>query len=180
MAEGGTVWAGTVNRRSPLRVRVDEAGEATRLGQLLHEVEAGARRRAPVVGLADRLAGGFVAVVLALALTTGLIWWRFAPSRALDNAIAVLIVTCPCALGLATPLAVSVAIGRAARAGILVRGGDALEALARPGRLVLDKTGTVTEGRSTLVGWEGADEVRPLVQALERHSSHPLATGFVR
>jgi Cu2+-exporting ATPase len=179
VAPGAAVWAGTVNRRSPLHLRIEEAGEATRLGRILQEVEAGARRRAPVVRLADRLAGGFVAVVLLLALATGLVWMRLAPGRALDNAIALLIVTCPCALGLATPLAVTMAIGRAARAGVLIRGGDALEALARPGRLVLDKTGTVTEGRTTLVRWEGPEDVKPLVQALERGSSHPLAAGFV-
>ena len=176
---GERVYAGTLNLRATLEVTVEEAGETTRLGRILQEVEAAALRRAPVVRLADRLAGGFVAAVLVLALMTGLAWLFIDRSRALDNAIALLIVTCPCALGLATPLAVTVAIGRAARAGILVKGGDALEALGRPGRLVLDKTGTVTEGRTTLVGWEGPEEVKPLVAALERHSVHPLAAGFV-
>jgi P-type Cu2+ transporter len=175
---GERVYAGTLNRRSTLEVTVEEAGETTRLGRILQEVEAAALRRAPIVRLADRLAGGFVAAVLVLALLTGLAWLFIDRSRALDNAIALLIVTCPCALGLATPLAVTVAIGRAARAGILVKGGDALEALGRPGRLVLDKTGTVTEGRTTLVTWEGPEEVKPLVAALERHSVHPLAAGF--
>jgi Cu2+-exporting ATPase len=179
VALGSVAWAGTVNRRSPLRLRVEEAGEATRLGRILHEVEAGSRRRAPAVRLADRLAGAFVASVLALAILTFLLWLKLAPGRALDNAIALLIVTCPCALALATPLAVTVAIGRAARAGVLIRGGDALETLACPGRLVLDKTGTVTEGRTTLVSWVGPEDVKPLVQALERHSAHPLAAGFV-
>jgi Cu2+-exporting ATPase len=176
---GATVYAGTVNVSSPLRVRVERAGEATRLGRLLAEVEAGARRRAPTVSLAERMAGVFVAVVLALAAVTALLWWRHSPSMAIDQAIALLIVTCPCALALATPLAVTVAIGRAARAGILIKGGDALEALARPGRLVLDKTGTVTEGRPTLVAWQGAEDVKPLVLALERHSTHPIAIGFL-
>jgi len=175
---GTRVYAGTVNRRAPLAVEVEEAGETTRLGRILQEVEAGALRRAPVARLADRLAGAFVAVVLALALVTGVAWWFLDPTRALDNAIALLIVTCPCALALATPLAVTVAIGRAARAGILVKGGDALEALGRPGRLVLDKTGTVTEGRTVLAAWEGPEEAKPLVAALERHSTHPLAAGF--
>jgi Cu2+-exporting ATPase len=101
-----------------------------------------------------------------------------APSLAIDHAIALLIVTCPCALALATPLAVSVAIGRAATQGILVKGGDVLEVLARPGLLVLDKTGTVTEGRTSLVSWEGPDWVRPLVLAVERHATHPVASGF--
>jgi Cu2+-exporting ATPase len=177
-APGERVWAGTLNRTSPLRVRVDEAGEASRLGRMLREVESGARRRAPVVRTADRLAGAFVGIVLGLAAVTFVAWSRVDPTRAADHAIALLIVTCPCALALATPLAVTVAIGRAARAGILVKGGDALESLARPGRLVLDKTGTVTEGRVRLAAWEGPDDVRPLVLALEQHSTHPLAAGF--
>jgi Cu2+-exporting ATPase len=178
-AAGTRVHAGTVNRRATLRVRVEQTGEATRLGHILRDVAAGAARRAPVVLLADRLAGGFVAVVLALAAATAWWWMGRDPSRAIDHAIALLIVTCPCALALATPLAVTVAIGRAARAGILIRGGDALERLAQPGRLVLDKTGTVTAGRSTLVAWEGEAPVKPLVVALEREATHPVAAGFL-
>jgi Cu2+-exporting ATPase len=119
-----------------------------------------------------------VAAVLALAVLTWAYWMRVNPERALDNAIALLIVTCPCALALATPLAITVAVGRAARAGILIKSGEALEALARPGLLLLDKTGTITEGRTTLASWEGADWVRPLILALEAHSPHPLAAGF--
>jgi Cu2+-exporting ATPase len=107
------------------------------------------------------------------------LWWSRGPGQALDHAIALLIVTCPCALGLATPLAVSAAIGRAGRAGILIKGGDALERLARPGRVLLDKTGTVTEGRSALVRWEGDDAVKPLVVALESGVSHPVARALV-
>ncbi len=178
VAPGVSVYAGTVNGRAPLRVRVEQAGETTRVGRILREVAAGAARRAPVVRLADRMAGAFVAVVLALAVATALFWWYRDPSVALDHAIALLIVTCPCALALATPLAVTVAIGRAARAGILVKGGDALERLARPGRLVLDKTGTVTAGKSTLVAWAGPEAVKPLVLAVEVHSAHPVAAGF--
>jgi Cu2+-exporting ATPase len=102
---------------------------------------------------------------------------RTDPARALDNAIALLVVTCPCALGLATPLAITMGIGRAARAGILIKGGDAIEALNRPGLILLDKTGTVTEGRVRLVRWEGADSVKPLIAALERESNHPIATA---
>jgi len=172
------VWAGTLNRSAPLTVRVTQAGEASRLGLILAQVEMGGRRRAPVVATADRLAGAFVAVVLALAAVTYGTWVRHAPEKALDHAIALLIVTCPCALALATPLAVSVAIGRAARGGILIKGGDALETMARPGTLVLDKTGTVTEGRTSLGRWDGPAWVRPLVLALERHGTHPVADGF--
>jgi Cu2+-exporting ATPase len=178
VARGDAVYAGTVNQGALLCVRVDEAGETTRLGRILAEVEAGAQRRAPVVQLADRMAGVFVGVVLVLAVITAAYWWRTDSTAAIDHAIALLIVTCPCALALATPLAVSVAIGRAARSGVLIRGGDALERLAKPGRMFLDKTGTVTEGRTQLVAWNGPDWVKPLVLAVERHASHPLAEGF--
>ena len=175
---GEPVWAGTLNRSAPLRVRVTRTGEESRLGLILAEVERGGGRRAPVVATADRLAAGFVAAVLALAGLTYALWMSRAPGRALDHAIALLIVTCPCALALATPLAVAVAIGRAARAGILIKGGDALEALARPATLFLDKTGTVTLGRTSLERWEGPAWARPLILALEHHSTHPIASGF--
>lgn len=175
---GTRAFAGTVNRGARLVIRIEEAGEASRLGQLMREVEAASRERAPVVQLADRLAGAFVGVVLALAALTALIWWGRDPSGAVDHAIALLIVTCPCALALATPLALAVAIGRAARAGILVRGGAALERLAQPGTFVLDKTGTVSEGRTRLVTWDGPEDVRRLVLALEAHATHPIADGF--
>jgi Cu2+-exporting ATPase len=178
VGRGAPVFAGTVNRGALLRMRVDRAGEASRLGRILREAEAGASRRAPVVALADRMSGVFILAVVALACVTLALWWRTSPSFAVDQAIALLIVTCPCALALATPLAVSVAIGRAARSGILVRGGAALESLARPGTIFLDKTGTVTEGRTALLQWEGPEEAKPLILALERHSSHPLARGF--
>jgi Cu2+-exporting ATPase len=180
VGEGDAVYAGTVNRTSPLHVRIEQAGETSRLGRILREVEAGARQRAPVVLQADRFAGVFVAVVLALAAATWFAWSRIQPAAALDHAIALLVVTCPCALALATPLAMSVAIGRAARAGLLVKNGAALELLARPGTMYLDKTGTLTEGRVTLERWLGPDDVRAAVLALERHSAHPIATGFAQ
>jgi Cu2+-exporting ATPase len=176
---GDPVWAGTLNLATPLRVRVEKAGEGTRVAALARQVEEGARRRAPVVRAADRLAGVFVAIVLALAVLTFVLWAPRDPDRALDHAIALLVVTCPCALALATPLAVAAAIGRAARAGILVKSGEALERLARPGAILLDKTGTLTEGRIALVAWEGPAHVRPWVLALERHASHPAAAGFI-
>lgn len=175
---GDAVYAGTVVHGATLRVRIEKAGEETRVALLLREVERSASRRAPVVRSADRLAGVFVAVVLVLAALTWWGWSRVDAARAFDHAIALLVVTCPCALALATPLAITVAIGRAARAGILVRGGDALETLARPATLVLDKTGTLTEGRTALAEWRGDDAVRPAVLALERHSAHPIAAGF--
>jgi Cu2+-exporting ATPase len=178
VSPGDEVFAGTINRGPTLHVRIESAGETTRVGQILREVERSASRRAPVVRTADALAGRFVGVVLGLAALTLWRWWSVDPARAVDHTIALMIATCPCALALATPLAITVAIGRAARRGILVKGGDALEALAKPGIMLLDKTGTLTEGRTSLAEWEG-DDVRAEVLALERHSSHPIAAGFV-
>ena len=175
---GDRVYAGTTNVSGALRVRVDSAGEESRLARILQQVEDSVRRRAPVVQLANRLAGWFVAVVLVIAAITALYWYPRNPAAAIDNAIALLVVTCPCALALATPLAVSMAIGRAARSGILIKGGDALERLATPGTLLLDKTGTITESRVALAAWDGPDWVKPLVLALEQESSHPIAAGF--
>src|SRR6185295_4157922 len=172
--------AGTLNVGSRLEVRVERTGEETRVGRLMALVDEHARRRAPIAQLADRISGRFVAVVLTLAAVTFALWARIDPSRALDHAAALLIVTCPCALGLATPLAVSAAIGQAARAGFLVKGGDVLEKLTRPGRMWLDKTGTLTEGRATLLRWIGDEGARPLVAAAEAHSAHPLARAFRR
>ena len=180
VSEGDRVYAGTTNVASALRVRVDAAGEESRLARILSQVEEGARRRAPVVQLANRLAGWFVAVVLVVAAATVLFWYPRDQTAAMDNAIALLIVTCPCALALATPLAVSMAIGRAARNGILIKGGDAIERLAEPGTLLLDKTGTITEARVALEAWHGPEWVKPLVLALEQESSHPIADGFRR
>ena len=175
---GAAVFAGTVNLTSTIRVRVSEAGATSRLGRLLEDVERGARERAPVVRLADRIAGWFIATVLLLAALTVVIWWGRDPHAALDHAIALLVVTCPCALAMATPLSFTVAIGRAARRGILIKGGQALESLATPGRLYLDKTGTLTEGRLALEKWDGSDDVRQMVLALECGSRHPVAAAF--
>lgn len=177
---GAAVWAGTLNITAPVRVRIDRAGEESRVAKLLRQVEESTRRRAPVVVLANRMAGWFVAVVLVLAVVTYLVGARHDPSAALDNAIALLVVTCPCALAMATPLAVTVATGRAARRGLFIKGGDAIEALSRPGVILLDKTGTITEARVSLVQWDGPDWVKPLVLALEQESTHPLADGFRR
>lgn len=178
VAPGTKVFAGTVNVTSPIRVRVEQTGESSRVAKILRQVEESARRRAPVVQAASRITPWFVGGVLVLAMVTFVAWRSRDPARAMDNAIALLIVTCPCALALSTPLAVSTAIARAARRGIFVKGGDALETLASPGRLFLDKTGTITESRTALVQWCGPEWARPLVLALEAESTHPLAAGF--
>ncbi|AMW06215.1 heavy metal translocating P-type ATPase [Gemmatimonas phototrophica] len=177
---GMPVFAGTLNIEAPLRILVEQAGETSRIAKLLRQVEDSAKRRAPIVQMANRLAGIFTAVVLVAALATFVIKTQLNAPAALDDAIALLIVTCPCALALATPLAITVAVGRAAGNGMLIKGGDALELLATPGTLVLDKTGTITEGRTALTSWVGPEWVKPLVLALEEGSSHPLADGFRR
>ena len=175
---GDPVHAGTVNLTGRLLVEVRTTGENTRVGRLLRLVEENASRRAPVVRLADRISVWFVASVLTLALATLLIWLRLDPEHAVDHAVALLIVSCPCALGLATPLAVAAAVGRAANRGILVKGGDALEELARTGRMILDKTGTLTEGRMAVIRWMGDDWARTAAAELEARSSHPIALAL--
>jgi P-type Cu2+ transporter len=176
---GDRVHAGCINVESRVVVRAENSGAATRIAKLLAGVEEARRRRAPIVVLADVVAGRFVVVALALAAFTLGLWLPFGATMAVDHAVALLVVTCPCALGMATPLAVTVALGRAAKRGILVKGADALEALARPGLLVFDKTGTLTEGRLKLVEWEGDAGVKALVRALEQHSTHPIAAAFL-
>ncbi len=177
---GDRVFAGTLNVSAPLRVRVTAAGETRRIAAILRQVEESATRRAPVVLLANRMAGWFVGAVMVLAALTYLYWQQRDAARAMDSAIALLLVTCPCALALATPLAVAAAIGQAARAGILVKSGEALQELARPALLVLDKTGTVTQAATSLEDWEGPEWVKPLVLDAERGSTHPVAEGFRR
>jgi Cu2+-exporting ATPase len=176
---GDRVHAGTVNLSSRLEVMVECIGEDTRVGRLAKLVEEYGRRRAPIALLADRIAGHFVAAVLVLAALTFALWARVDVGRAVDHAVALLIVTCPCALALATPLALSAAIGQAARAGFLIKGADVLEKLTRPGRMWLDKTGTLTQGRAALLDWWGDPAARTLAAAAEAHSSHPLARALV-
>ena len=172
------VHAGTTSLSGRIEVETRTAGADTRLGRILRLIEDGARRRAPVVLLADRISGWFVVAVLTLAAATAAIWWHVDPGTAVEHAVALLIVSCPCALGLATPLAVSAAVGRAARSGILIKGGDAVETLARPARMILDKTGTLTEGRLAVVRWHGDERLRRLAAATERHTNHPAAAAL--
>jgi Cu2+-exporting ATPase len=176
---GDLVHAGAVNLGSRIVMSVEAVGGNTRIGRLMQMVERFARDRPPIVRLADRVAHWFVITVLILAAATAGLWLWLDPSHAVEHAITLLIVTCPCALGLATPLALVGSIGRAARAGILIKGGEALEQLARPGVLVLDKTGTLTQGRMSLVSWEGDTAIQPSIVAIERQVAHPIADAFV-
>jgi Cu2+-exporting ATPase len=178
-SEGDRVYAGTHNLSRRVVLEVDSTGALTRVGRLMALVESFSRDRPPVVRLADRIAHYFVFVVLALAASTASLWAWIDPSAAMENAIAVLIVTCPCALGLATPLALVTAIGQAARRGILIKGGEVVESLCTSGLLLLDKTGTLTRGDLRLQYWKGDDSIRPLVAAVEARVAHPIAHAFV-
>src|SRR5690606_30190278 len=151
----------------------------TRLGQLVHDMEQVSARRARVVLLADRLSARFVTVVLLLAVFTFALWISSGLGLAIDRAVALLIVTCPCALGLATPLAAGVALGKAAKQGILVKGMSFLELIAEPGLIVFDKTGTLTSGKLSVVDSENLSEVAPYVPAAEAGSAHPVARALL-
>jgi len=175
---GDEAPAGATNLHAPLRVRVTAVGERTRVGRLMALVGEAGARRAPIVRAADRIAGWFVVAVVSLALATVLIWAHAGAHTALEHATALLIVACPCALGLATGMAMGVATGRAARHGALVKDAASLQALARPGVILLDKTGTITQGRAVLAGWRGDADLLPLVGAIERGSSHPIALAL--
>ncbi len=180
LAPGDRVFSGTINLVAPIELRAEATGEATRVGKLVARLEELSARRAPIQRFVDRVAGRFVAVVMSAALLTIVVWTVLAGlGVGIEHAMALLVVTCPCALALATPLAVAVGLGRAARQGVLVKGADALERLATPGTLVLDKTGTVTEGQLRVVSWRGDRAVRPLVVALEAGSGHPVARALV-
>ncbi|MEO8699454.1 MAG: heavy metal translocating P-type ATPase [Kofleriaceae bacterium] len=175
---GDRVHAGTVNVAGALDIRVTAAGEATRVGALVASIEALATRRAPIERHVDRIAGRFVAIVTIVAAATFIGWSTVSLALGAEHAMALLVVTCPCALALATPLAVSVALGRAARAGILVKGADALERLATPGVMFVDKTGTLTRGELAVVSWRGDLDAAELAAAIEAESNHPIARAL--
>ena len=182
---GARVFAGTLNRSGALRYRASTVGRGTVLAQMVEMVKQAQGSRAPVARLADVVSGYFTVGVLAAAAVTFAAWLFFAPfATAMVNAVAVLIIACPCALGLATPTAIMVATGRGAARGILIKGGEALEIAARIDTVVLDKTGTVTLGRPTVVrvtardGWTERD-VLALAASAERYSEHPLGKAIV-
>lgn len=183
-AAGDPVVGGSLNVESPLDIEVTHVGPDTVLSQILRLLERAQTERPRVAQLANRVAGAFVAVVLLLSAAAGLYWWQAGAPHWLEIAIAVLVVTCPCALSLATPAALTAATGRLAAHGVLATRGDALETLARIRHMAFDKTGTLTEGRPELAGVHAVaasdpGEVLRLAAALERHSEHPLARAIV-
>ncbi|MCP4204664.1 MAG: heavy metal translocating P-type ATPase [bacterium] len=185
---GEPVIGGTVNGNGGLVVRAERVGSETLLARIVQMVAEAQRSRAPIQRLADRVASFFVPAVVLVALLTFAAWYSWGPEPALPialvNAVAVLIIACPCALGLATPMSIMVGTGRGARSGVLVRDAEALETLGKTEVLLLDKTGTLTDGRPRLervVALEGRSEadVLTLAAGLERGSEHPLARAIV-
>ncbi|MCL4846332.1 MAG: cation-translocating P-type ATPase [Acidobacteria bacterium] len=178
--EGDALNAGATNVGARLVVRVDAAGERTRVGALLAIVQEALGRRPALLQITDQLARRFIKVVLLVAAVTGAVWLPHGPEIAIERVVALLVIACPCALGLSVPLAVWVAIMRAARAGIFVKNPDALDRLRRLDTVLLDKTGTLTEGRATVARWHGDEVVLRFVRALEAESSHAVARAFRR
>ncbi|MEJ2006571.1 MAG: heavy metal translocating P-type ATPase, partial [Acidobacteriota bacterium] len=182
------VTGGTVNGKGSLVMRAERVGSDTLLAQIVRMVSEAQRSRAPIQRLADVVAGYFVPAVVASAIITFIIWSIVGPAPAmayaLVNAVAVLIIACPCALGLATPMSIMVGTGRGATAGVLIKNAESLEVLEKVNTVVVDKTGTLTEGKPRLVsvepmeGWSEQEMLR-LAASLERGSEHPLAEAIV-
>jgi Cu+-exporting ATPase len=188
-AVGDKVSGGTVNGPGSFIMRAERIGNDTLLGQIVSMVADAQRSRAPIQGLADKVAGIFVPAVLGAAALTFVMWILLGPepklAYAIVNAVAVLIIACPCALGLATPMSIMVGVGRGAQEGVLVKNAEALERLEKITILVIDKTGTLTEGKPRLMdvvpigGFDPKDFLR-LAASIEQNSEHPLAAAIVR
>jgi len=185
---GDKVIGGTVNGTGGFVMRAEHVGSETMLARIVQMVAEAQRSRAPIQRLADVVAGYFVPAVVAVAIVAFLVWALWGPAPAMGNAlvaaVAVLIIACPCALGLATPMSIQVGVGRGAQAGVLIRNAEALERFEKVNTLVIDKTGTLTEGKPRVVTVEtgdsiGEDELLVLAAALERSSEHPLAAAIV-
>jgi Cu+-exporting ATPase len=184
---GDVVIGGTVNGRGGFTMRATKVGANTMLSRIVEMVAAAQRSRAPIQGVADKVSGYFVPAVIAIAVVAFVVWSFLGPEPrlafALVAAVSVLIIACPCALGLATPVSIMVGTGRGAQSGVLIRNAEALEKFEKVDTLVVDKTGTLTEGRPRLTAIKAADgdddALLRLVASLERGSEHPLAAAIV-
>ncbi len=186
--KGDRVTGGTINKNGTLAIRATDVGADTVLSQIVQMVAGARRSKAPIQGLADRISAIFVPTVVAIAVAAFVIWLAVGPSPsfvfAIASAVSVLIIACPCALGLATPISITTAAGRGAQAGVLVKNAEALELMADVDTLIVDKTGTLTEGKPALTdvssfGDVPEDELLAAAAALERASEHPLAEAIV-
>ncbi|MBZ5657688.1 MAG: cadmium-translocating P-type ATPase [Acidobacteriia bacterium] len=186
---GARVIGATVNTTGALVMRAEHVGSETMLAQIVQLVSQAQRTRAPIQRLADKVAGWFVPAVIAIAVVTFVVWAALGPeprfAHAIVNAVAVLIIACPCALGLATPMAIMVGTGRGAHAGVLIKNAEALETMEKVDTIVFDKTGTLTEGKPKVVSVSARakdlrdDELLRLAASLERRSEHPLGSAIV-
>ena len=181
------VFAGTINQKGAFRFRADKTGNDTMLSQIIRMVQDAQGSKAPVQNLVDRVAAVFVPVIISIAVLVFAAWWIFAPQDGFIHGllcmITVLIIACPCALGLATPTAIIVGVGKGAKYGILIKDAASLEVARKVDTVVVDKTGTLTEGRHEVVDqcWAtGAESFRPVLTALESLSEHPLAEAVVK
>ncbi|WP_374634113.1 heavy metal translocating P-type ATPase [Paracoccus sp. (in: a-proteobacteria)] len=186
--KGDRVTGGTINKNGTLAIRATDVGADTVLSQIVQMVAGARRSKAPIQGLADRVSAIFVPVVVVIAVAAFVIWLALGPSPsfvfATASAVSVLIIACPCALGLATPISITTAAGRGAQAGVLVKNAEALELMADVDTLIVDKTGTLTEGKPALTdvtsfGDVAEDDLLAAAAALERGSEHPLAEAIV-
>ncbi|MDT8428281.1 MAG: heavy metal translocating P-type ATPase [Pseudomonadales bacterium] len=187
-ASGDSVIGGSINGQGSFVMRADKVGKDTMLAQIVQMVATAQRSQAPIQGLADKVAGYFVPLVILIAVIAFIVWsiWGPAPPMAfaLIAAVSVLIIACPCALGLATPMSIMVGIGRGAQAGVLIRNAEALERMEKVDTVVLDKTGTLTEGQPKVTAVRPAqgfdeNELMRLAAGLERNSEHPLAKAIL-
>ncbi len=187
-ASGDRVTGGTINGTGTFTLRAEHVGSETLLARIVQMVANAQRSRAPIQSLADRVAGWFVPAVLVISVLTAALWFFLGPeprlAHALVNAVAVLIIACPCALGLATPMSIMVGIGRGAQAGVLVKDAEAMERLEKVDTIVVDKTGTLTEGKPRLVSCRASgalaeNDLLALAAAVEQASEHPIAAAVV-
>ncbi len=186
--QGDRVTGGTINKNGTLAIRATQVGADTVLSQIVDMVAGAKRSRAPIQGLADRVSSVFVPTVVVIAIISFVVWLFLGPDPALafavTAAVSVLIIACPCALGLATPISITTAAGRGAQAGVLIKDAEALERMARVDTVIVDKTGTLTEGRPKLTdvvptGDKAENDLLTMAAALERGSEHPLAEAIV-
>ena len=187
-ATGDRVTGGTVNQTGSIIIQAERVGAETVLSQIVSMVAEAQRSRAPIQGLADKVASWFVPAVIAVSVLTFIVWSLLGPeprfAHAIVNAVAVLIIACPCALGLATPMSIMVGVGRGAQAGVLIKKAESIELMEKVRTLVVDKTGTLTEGRPTVTTVILADEISEnellnLAASVESNSEHPLAVAIV-